>query len=335
MTMPDDKTVNDDVNADDVVVDNVMDDHDAGLGTSAEGMETHNPDMADFDKAIETMDAADDKDDDSSGGTENTDDSDKSDDDASGAKEDDDKVDDKDEPKIPRARLNEVIDREKATIATHHEKELAWARKEAIFEGRLAALEKPAEAAAPVADPLDDILKGEPQQVLDAFTSDPTGFIRMVQSQARQETTTSIQAQREEEAYNQALNSGLSKFGKDHEDFFPNSERLMGIVNENPLHNIISAYYEEIAMPLLTSQIEEATKGVEDKVAEAKAAGITEGKKLAIKEIQAKGNATVLDGSAANQSGSQANVGLETGGDGTSLRDQLTKELLAKRAATG
>jgi hypothetical protein len=330
-----DETVNDDVNADDVV-DNVMDDHDAGLGTSAEDMETHNPDMADYDKVIADMDATVDDKDDSSGGTENTDDSDASDDDASGADEDKDKKDDdKDEAKIPRTRLNEVIDREKATIAAHHEKELGWARKEAIFEGRLAALEKPAEAAAPVADPLDDILKGEPQEVLDSFTSDPTGFVNMIKAATRAETTMDINTKREEEAYQHALNSGLSKFGTDHEDFMPNAERLMGIVNANPLHNIISAYYEEIAIPLLTSQIEEATKGMEDKVAEAKKDGITEGKKLAIKEIQAKGNATVLDGSSANQGGGQANVGLETGGDKTSLREQLTAELLAKRAATG
>jgi hypothetical protein len=333
--MPDDKTVNDDVNADDVVIDNVMDDHDAGLGTSAEDMETHNPDMADYDKVIADMDAVDDDKDDSSGGTENTDDSDASDDDASGVDKDKDKVDDKDEPKIPRARLNEVIDREKATIAAHHEKELMWARQEAIFEGRLAALEKPAEAAAPVVDPLDTILKGEPQEVLDAFTSDPTGFVNMIKAATRAETTFDINTKREEDAYNDALNSALQKFGKDHEDFMPNAERLMGVMNSNPAHNVISAYYEEIAIPLLTSQIEDATKGLEDKVAEAKAAGITEGKKLAIKEIQAKGNATVLDGSAANQSGGQANVGLETGGDGTSLREQLTAELLAKRAATG
>ena len=331
-----DETVNDDVNADDVVEDNVTDDHDAGLGSSAEDLETHNPDMADFDKVINDMDAAgDDDDDDSSGGTVKTDDSDASDDGASGAKKDDDKDDDKDEPKIPRARLNEVIEREKATIATHHEKELEWARKEAIFEGRLAALEKPAEAAAPVVDPLDDILKGEPQAVLDVFTENPTAFVNMIKAATRAETTASINQQREEDAYQQALNSGLSKFREDHEDFMPNAERLMGIVNANPLHNIISAYYEEIAMPLLTSKIEEATKGVEDKVAEAKAAGITEGKKLAIKEIQAKGNATVLDGSAANQSGGKVNAGLETGGDGTALREKLTAELLAKRAATG
>jgi hypothetical protein len=328
------ETVNDDVNADDVV-DNVTDDHDAGLGTSAEDMETHNPDMADFDKAIETMDAADDEDDDSSGGTEKTDDSGTSDDDASGAKKDDDKDDDKDEPRIPRTRLNEEIQKGKDLTAAHHEKELIWARQEAIFEGRLAALEKPAEAAAPVADPLDDILKGEPQEVLDSFTSDPTGFVNMIKAATRAETTMDINTRREEEAYHQALNSGLKKFGDDHEDFMPNAERLVAVMDADPLHNIISAYAYEIEIPLLKSQIVDATKGMEDKVTEAKAEGIVEGKKLAIKEIQAKGNATVLDGSSASQSGGKANVGLETGGDGTALREQLTKELLAKRAATG
>jgi hypothetical protein len=296
-------------------------------------METHNPDIDEYDRVINDMDASDGEEDDSSGGTENTDDSDTSDADASGAEED--KDDDKDAPRIPRSRLNEVIEREKAAEKAHHAKELEWARKEAIFEGRLAALEKPAEEAAPVVDPMDEILKGEPQAILDAFTEDPAAFIRMVQSQARTETATSIQQQREEEAYQQALNSGLQKFGEDHEDFMPNAERLVEVVEKNPLHNIISAYAYEIEIPLLKSQIEEATKGVEDKVAEAKAAGIVEGKKAAIKEIQAKGNASVLDGSAANQSGGKANVGLETGGDNTSLREQLTKELLAKRAASG
>jgi hypothetical protein len=325
-----DETVNDDVNAGE---DRVTDDHDAGLGTSAEDMETHNPDIDEYDRVINDMDASDGEEDDSSGGTENTDDSDTSDADASGAEED--KDDDKDAPRIPRSRLNEVIEREKAAEKAHHAKELEWARKEAIFEGRLAALEKPAEEAAPVVDPMDEILKGEPQAILDAFTEDPAAFIRMVQSQARTETATSIQQQREEEAYQQALNSGLQKFGEDHEDFMPNAERLVEVVEKNPLHNIISAYAYEIEIPLLKSQIEEATKGVEDKVAEAKAAGIVEGKKAAIKEIQAKGNASVLDGSAANQSGGKANVGLETGGDNTSLREQLTKELLAKRAASG
>jgi hypothetical protein len=325
-----DETVNDDVNAGE---DRVTDDHDAGLGTSAEDMETHNPDIDEYDRVINDMDASDGEEDDSSGGTENTDDSDTSDADASGA--DEDKDDDKDAPRIPRSRLNEVIEREKAAEKAHHAKELEWARKEAIFEGRLAALEKPAEEAAPVVDPMDEILKGEPQAILDAFTEDPAAFIRMVQSQARTETATSIQQQREEEAYQQALNSGLQKFGEDHEDFMPNAERLVEVVEKNPLHNIISAYAYEIEIPLLKSQIEEATKGVEDKVAEAKAAGIVEGKKAAIKEIQAKGNASVLDGSAANQSGGKANVGLETGGDNTSLREQLTKELLAKRAASG
>jgi hypothetical protein len=333
--MPDD-TNDKDVNTDGE--DRVTDDHTAGLGSSAEDMETHNPDIADYDKAIEAMDADDDESDDASGETINTDDSGPVADASDADDKDKDKdKDDKDEPKIPRTRLNEVIEREKATVATHHEKELGWARKEAILEGRLAALEKPAEKTAPESDPFDEVLKGEPQQVLDAFTSDPTGFIRSIQDQARAKTTAEINVQRDNERYDAALESSLNDFTAAHEDFMPNADKLVKVMDGNPIHNAISAYYEEIAIPVLTSQLDEATKGVEDKVSAAKAEGIVEGKKLAIKEIQAKGNATVLDGSAASQSGAKANAGntLETGGDGTTLREKLTADLLKSRAANG
>jgi hypothetical protein len=332
--MPDD-TNDKDVNTDGE--DRVTADHTAGLGSSAEDMETHNPDIADFDDAVAAMDADDDDSDDASGETINTDDSGPAPDASDADDKDKDKDDDKDEPKIPRTRLNEVIEREKATIATHHEKEIEWARKEAIFEGRLAALEKPAEATAPVVDPFDEVLKGEPQQVLDAFTSDPTGFIRSIQDQARAKTTAEINVQRDNERYDAALESSLNDFTAAHEDFMPNADKLVKIMDSNPIHNAISAYYEEIAIPVLASKLDEATKGVEDKVSEAKAAGIVEGKKLAIKEIQAKGNATVLDGSAASQAGASANAGatLETGGDGTTLREKLTADLLKSRAANG
>ncbi len=334
-----DKTVNDDVNADDVV-DNVTDDHDAGLGSSADDMETHNPDIADYDKAIATMDVDDDADDDTSGGTKKTDDSDADADTSDADKDDDkdaDKDDDLDEAKIPRKRLNEVIEREKEAEKVHHAKELEWTRKEAIFEGRLAALEKPDEAAAPVVDPFDEVLKGEPQAILDAFTADPAEFVRSIQSQAKVAAAAEIQERRETERYDTELQTGLSKFTADHEDFMPNAGKLVEIMDSNPIHNVISAYYEEIAIPLLTSQLEEATQGVEEKVSTAKAEGIVEGKKLAIKEIQAKGNATVLDGSAASQSGGKANAGadLETGGDNTKLVEKLTANLLKTRQAQG
>jgi len=328
-----DETVNDDVNAD--VVDNVTDDHNAGLGTSAEDMETHNPDIADYDKAIADMDADDDEPDDSSGGTIKTDDSgDMAD--ASDADEDKDK-DDKDEPRIPRSRLNEVIEREKEAAASHHEKEIEWARKEAIFEGRLAALERPLEEKAPVVDPFDKILAGEPQAILDAFTEDPAGFVRQIKTQAKVESAAEISEQRENERYDDALQASLNKFTADHEDFMPNAEKLVKAMDESPIHNVISAYYEEIAIPLLTSQLEEATQGVEDKVSAAKAEGIAEGKKLAIKEIQAKSGAAVLDGSSASQSGGKANAGadLQTGGDGTKLREKLTAQLEKSRQAQG
>lgn len=326
----------DDVNADDVVEDNVTDDHDAGLGASAKDMETHNPDIADYDAVIDTMSAEEEEEEDSSGGTEKTDESD-ADTDASDADKDDDKDDDKDEPRIPRSRLNEVIEREKEAAEAHRVRELDWARREAIFEGRLAALETPARDAAPVVDPLNDILEGEPQAVLDKFTEDPTAFVNMIKAATKAETTASIQEQREEEAYQKNLTSALDKFKDEREDFMPNAEKLVEIMNTNPIHNVISAYAYEIEIPALTAKLEEATKGVEDKIAAAKAEGVAEGKKETIKEIQAKGSAAVLDGSGAAQSGGKANAGahLETGGDGTVLREKLTADLLKSRQAQG
>jgi hypothetical protein len=311
-------------------VDNVTDDHDAGLGSSAEDMETHNPDIADYDKAIADMDADDDDTDDSSGGTIKTDEPVVDDADASDADKDDDKGDDKDEDRIPKSRLDEVIAQRDTKNQELTDMRVDFARKEAIFEGRLAALEKPEEKVV-VEDPFDKVLEGEPQTILDAFTEDPAGFVRQIKAQARVETAAEINEQREHERYDTALQDSLNKFTADHDDFMPNAEKLVKAMDASPIHNVISAYYEEIAIPSLTSQLEEATTGVEEKVAEAKAAGIVEGKKLAIKEIQVKQGATVLDGSSASQSGGKANVGLETGGDRTDLVEKITANLLKSR----
>ena len=324
------ETMVEDVNTDDV--DRVTADHDAGLGSSAEDMETHNPDIADYDKAIEEMEAIDTDtggEDDTSGGTQTTDDS-STDDEGSGADEDKDK----DEPRIPKGRFDEVNERMKAAEKALQEREIEWARKEAIFEGRLAALEQPAERVEPTPDPFDEVLKGEPQAILDAFTEDPAGFIRNIQAQAKAATAAELHEQQEAERYNKALTDSLDRFTEDHADFMPNAERLVNIMNSNPIHNVISAYYEEIAIPSLKSQLDEATKGVEAKVEAAKKEGIAEGKKLAIKEIQAKGNATVLDGSSSSKGG-KVNTGIETKGDPNVLREKLTADLLKSRGVTG
>lgn len=326
------ETTVEDVNTDDV--DRVTDDHDAGLGSSAEDMETHNPDIADYDKAIEEMDAIDTDTegvDDSSGGTEKTDDS-SADDEDSGAKEDDDK--DKDEPRIPKGRFDEVNERMKAAEKALQEREIEWARKEAIFEGRLAALEKPAEKEEPTPDPFDEVLQGEPQAILDAFTEDPAGFIRNIQAQAKAATAAELAEKQETERHDRALNESMDKFVADHDDFMPNAEKLVKVMESSPIHNVISAYYEEIALPSLRSKLEEATKGVDDKVEAAKKEGIAEGKKQAIKEIQAKGNATVLDGSSSSKGG-KVNTGIETKGDPSVLREKLTADLLKSRGVTG
>ena len=307
--------------------DRVTADHDAGIGSSADEMETHNPDMDDFDQVVKDMEADEDESEDTSGGTVNTDDSEEE-----AAAEGKDEVEE--DARIPKSRLDEVIAERNQLRDEKLNREVEWARERAIFEGRLAALENVAtpESEA-VKDPFDDVLEGEPQAILDAFQEDPAGFIRAIQGQAKAATAAEIAERQAEERYQMALKTELDKFTAEHDDFIPNANKLVEIMDSNPMHNVISAYAYEIEIPALKAQIEEANKGVEDKIAAARSEGIAEGKKQAIKEFQAKGGAAVLDGSAAKQTGGQANVGIQTGGDGQKLRAEITKNLLKKRAA--
>jgi len=318
-----DETNDQGVNTDD----RVTADHDAGIGSPADELETHNPDIDDYDQVVEDIDSHDDDEGDPPGGAIKTDEPLESDDDSG---EDDDE-----EARIPKGRFDDVNERMKTAEQTLRDRELEWARKEAILEGRLAALERQPEPeeAAPVKDPFDDVLDGEPQAILDAFQEDPAAFIRAIQGQAKAATAAEIAERQAEERYQYALQSELDKFAKNHEDFMPNANKLVEIMNGNPMHNVISAYAYEIEIPALQAKIEEASRGVEDQVKAARAEGIAEGKKQAIKEIQAKGHSAVLDGSAAKQSSGKANTGIETDGDGMKLRAEITKNLLKKRSA--
>lgn len=307
--------------------DRVTADHDAGIGSPADELETHNPDIDDYDDVVADIDAEDDSEGDPPGGAIKTDEP-LEEDDASGEDEDE-------EARIPKGRFDEVNERMKTAEQSLRDREIEWARKEAILEGRLAALERQPEPveATPEKDPFDDVLEGEPQAILDAFQEDPAAFIRAIQGQAKAATAAEIAEQQAEERYQNALQFELDKFAKDHDDFMPNANKLVEVMNGNPMHNVISAYAYEIEIPALQAQIQEATKGVEDQVKAARAEGIAEGKKQAIKEIQAKGTAAVLDGSAAKQSSGKATTGIETGGDGAKLREKLTADLLKKRSA--
>lgn len=326
-----DETVNDDVNAGE---DRVTADHDAGLGTSAEELETHNPDIDDYDTVVKDMDDLDDDVEDPSGGTISTDDTTDSDDDVTGADKD---KDDEDEARIPKSRLDEVIAQRDKKDEEITNLKVEAARTQAIFEGRLAALEKPVAEAAKEPDPFDDVLAGEPQAILDAFQEDPAGFVRMIQSQAKVMAAEDIAYQREEEQYQKALHEGMDTFTEEHPDVVQHADKLVKIVNTNPIHNVVSAYAYEIEIPALKASHEEAIKDMDAKIAAAKAEGIAEGKKEAIKDVQAKSGAAVLDGSSASQASGKANAGahLDTGGDGVKLREKITAELLAKRAASG
>jgi hypothetical protein len=316
--------------------DRVTADHDAGIGSSADDMETHNPDMGDFDKVLEGLGKDEDDDsDDTSGGTIKTDDSGDSDDDDSGT-DDTKKDDDEEKADIPRSRLNEVIAQRDEKEKRIRELEIEAARQTAIFEGRLAALEKPDVEPEKKPDPLDDVLSGEPQAILDAFSEDPAGFVRMIQAQAKNQAVSEQATQLEEERYQASLQKELDKFTAEHTDFMSHADKLVGFMEGNPIHNAISAYAYEIQIPALIASHEEAIKGVDEKIAAAKAEGIAEGRKTAIKEFQAKGASAVLDGSKSTD-GAKANAGkqLETGGDLTKLKEKITNDLLKKRGATG
>jgi hypothetical protein len=308
--------------------DRVTADHDAGIGSSADEMETHNPDHDDFDRVLKDMETDHDADDDSHGDAENTDDSDAGDGDGTGTQDDD--------PRIPKSRFDEVNERMKAAEAELRQKELDWTREKALFEGRLAALEKAeTKEVAPIKTELDSVLERDPQDILDAFQEDPANFVRMIQAQAKIEAANDIQVRQEEAKYQEQLQKNLEAFTSERDDFMSNADKLVGIVEKDPIHNIISAYAYEIEIPKLQGQLAEANKGIDDKIAAAKKEGYAEGRKKAIAEIKAKGAASVLDGS--QSSGGQANAGaeLETGGDPVALREKITADLLKKRAATG
>lgn len=331
--------------------DRVTADHDAGLGSSAEEMETHNPDIEDYDEILKRMEAEDDDEgdgdeDEASGGTKITDESKVDDDGGSGDDEgsgEDTGDGDGEEPKIPRSRLNEVIGQRDEFENSLHQKEVQWAAERAALEARLEIIEK-STAAEPKKDPLSEILSGEPQSVLDNFSENPAAFVnlirqdvaRLVDEGISKASTTQSQARQEEE-YQKILSAGLDEFSEAHPEFISRLNDLVSYSHKNPIHNPISAYAYEVEIPALKSELEKATKDVETRIEAAKKEGMKLGKERVIKEIRAKGASSVLDGSQSVTDSGKANAGsdLETGGDPRKLREMLVAKLKQKRAAMG
>lgn len=314
-----------DVNTDSI--DNVTDDHDAGIGSSADEMETHNLDIDDYDEVIENAQAH--EEDDSSGGTENTDDSTDDTDGKSGKEE---------EARIPKSRLDEVIgqrDEKDAEIIRLKEE---MARERGMFEGRLQALEagtKTQEEEIQTTSPFDEMLSGEPQEILDALQENPAEFFQNLKSAAETKAKADIAAAQEEQDYYDNLRSGLDAFAADHEGFMENVERMGGIVDTNPIHNLVSAFAYEVEIPALKAAHEEALAKATGDLEAAKAEGVKIGKAEALKEFRAKGGAAVLDGSQSTQGAKlSSDPELDDTEKSGGIRAILTDKLLKRRATS-
>ena len=178
--------------------DNVTDDHHAGIGSSADDNESHQLDIDDYDEVIANADAH--AEGEASGETETTDEA------ADAASE----STEEEEANIPKSRLDKVISERNTEREERAKDKAEWARKEAYFEGRLQALEsgttKPAEDVTPVVSPFDQVLEGEPQQILDALQANPAEFFSNLKESAEAKAQANIAAQNEEKQYYDNLN---------------------------------------------------------------------------------------------------------------------------------
>jgi len=303
--------------------DRTTEDHQAGIGPSADEMESHNLDLDDFDEAVAEIEAFDKEGEETPGVAETTDES-TSEDEVSSEEEAG-----KETPAdVPYDRFKEVND-------LKNQQAIDIAR----LEGRLEAMQaQPVQPEVTVETPplpLDDILGQEHQVVLDAFQENPADFLTKLQERSTAIALQHVAAQQEEERSYQAMSQSLEAFATDHEDFMPNMDKIVVAMQSDPKQNAISAYYEMFTIPGLKADHETQVKDLEGKLATAKEDGIEEGRKKAIAEIRAKGGAATLDGSQSTQGGvvtpdPELTDTEKSGG----LRKIITERLKRKREAS-
>lgn len=303
--------------------DRTTEDHQAGIGPSADEMESHNLDLDDFDEAVAEIEAFDKEGEETPGVAETTDES-TSEDEVSSEEEAG-----KETPAdVPYDRFKEVND-------LKNQQAIDIAR----LEGRLEAMQaQPVQPEVPVETPplpLDDILGQEHQVVLDAFQENPADFLTKLQERSTAIALQHVAAQQEEEKSYLAMSQSLELFATEHEDFMPNMDKLVVAMQSDPKQNAISAYYEMFTIPGLIATHETQVKDLEGKLATAKEEGIKEGKEKAIAEIRAKGGAATLDGSQSTQGGvvtpdPELTDTEKSGG----LRKIITERLKRKREAS-
>jgi hypothetical protein len=302
-------------------------DHDAGLDSSVE-IDHQNPDIEYYDDALSDLDDLLKDEDETPGEAETTDDLESEEEEETGTEEEEDK-------RIPKSRLDEVIAERNTLRDRIHQMEVESARKEAQLEARLSALEKPLESK-PQPDPLDDLLAGEAQDVLDRLQEDPINFVNVIRNKAKADAIAEMRREQEETAANRRISQALDRFVEEHSDFTQHAPKLIEAIDNNPIHNAISAYAYEVEIPALKAAHEAEMKGFNETLEKAKKEAFVLGKKQAIKEIQAKGGASVLDGSTSTQTGKvTSGAGIETGRDPQALRDKITADLKQKRGVSG
>jgi len=317
-----------DVNTDglDDVIEDLSD-----FASSDEELETHNPDIDEYDKILKELEAADDTPEgDTPGEAKKTDEPEDGDDDGGepGTEDDDD------DARIPKARLDEVIgqrDEFKRTFEEEKQARIAAESKLSQLEERLTKLETGKEEPEQKSSlPLDDLLGGDPQGVVDAFTEDPAKFVANLEARIEARNRMEYEERRAAEEQDKVLRSKLDEFAAAHEDFIPSIPKLGPSLGDNPIHNAISAYYEIVKVPTLEAQITDLQGQVEN----AKADGIKQGRKEAIEAIRAKGLAATLDGSS-NAEPPEPDSELDDTESAGGTRSVLTRTLIERRKAQG
>jgi hypothetical protein len=311
--------------------DNVTDDHQAGIGASADENESHQLDIDDYDEVIENADKH--AEGEAAGEPETTDE-------PKGEESSESTEEEEEEAKVPLGRLNKVIGERNTERDARAEDRVTWNREKGVLEGRLQALERsrvePEVKPEPELSPFDQVMTGEPQEIIDALQTNPAEFFQNLKASAEATAQAKIEAKNEEKAYYDNLRTGLDSFAADHDNFRENLEVLGNVVDSDPIHNLVSAFAYEIEIPALKTAHEEALAKATGDLAASKAEGIKIGKAEALKDFQAKGNAAVLDGS---QSVDGAQVSpqpeLEDTEKSGGIRAILTKHLADRRAGKG
>jgi len=319
-----------DVNAGEVteeVIDNVTDDHHAGIGASADENESHQLDIDDYDEVIDNADAY--AEGESLGEAETTDE----------PTEDAEGESTEDEARIPKSRLDKVIDERNTEREARTKEQAEWNRQRGILEGRLQALERtatPETKPEPVVSPYEQMMNSEPQEIIDALQANPAEFFGNLKAAAEADAQAKIMADNEEKQYYDNLRNGLDSFAAGHDNFRENIDMLGDVVDSDPIHNLVSAFAYKVQIPAMEAAHAEALTKATGDLEAAKAEGVKIGKAEALKDFQAKGAAATLDGS---QSVEGARVSpqpeLEDTEKSGGIRAILTKNLLTRRAGKG